>query len=77
MTPIGELIKIEFLKQERSIVWFARKLACERTNINRIFEKHSNDTDQRMRISIILIHKFYDDLSREAAEKISEKNTQQ
>ena len=77
MTPIGELIKIEFLKQERSIVWFARKLACDRTNIYRIFEKQSIDTDQLMRISIILNHNFFDDLSREAEEKMSVKNKQQ
>lgn len=77
MTPIGELIRKEFLKQERSVAWFARKLACDRTNIYRIFEKRSIDTDQLMRISVILNHNFFTDLTRETEEKLSVKNEQQ
>ena len=77
MTPIGELIRIEFLKQERSVAWFARKLACDRTNIYRIFEKQSIDTEQLKRISIILNHNFLADIADDVDIKLSVKNQQQ
>lgn len=77
MTPIGELIKQEFLKQERSITWFAHKLACDRTNIYRIFERQSIDTDQLKKISMILNHNFLADLAKEVDIRLSVKNSQQ
>lgn len=73
MTPIGEQIRLQFLKQERSVTWFAQKLACDRTNIYRIFEKQSIDTEQLMRISVILGHNFFIDLMQETDEKLSVK----
>jgi len=76
MKPIGELIKQEFLKTERSVTWFARKLACDRTNIYRIFEKRSIDTEQLSRICVILNHNFFAEMAKNIDEKISVKNTQ-
>ena len=35
MKPIGNLIKEELEKQERTVSWFARKLACDRSNVYR------------------------------------------
>lgn len=64
MESIGNLIKKELERQERSVSWFARKLACDRSNIYRLFQKESIDTNLLARISIILKHDFFADLSR-------------
>lgn len=69
MKPIGCLIKEELEKQERSISWFARKLSCDRSNIYRLFQKDSIDTKLLARISILLNHDFFADLSAHVQEK--------
>lgn len=63
MEHIGGLIKQELEKQERSISWLARKLSCDRTKVYRILQKHSIDTYDLARISILLSHDFFADLS--------------
>ena len=63
MEPIGTLIRSELLKQERSVTWFARKLSCDRSNVYRLFQKHSIGTALLQRISVILSHNFFNDLS--------------
>lgn len=65
MESIGVLIKQELEKQERSISWLARKLSCDRTKVYRILQKHSIDTYDLARISILLSHDFFADLSNE------------
>ncbi len=65
MKPIGIRIKEEIERQERSISWVARKLACDRSNIYRLFQRESIDTDTLRRISRLLDHDFFADLSRE------------
>ena len=69
MKPIGILIKEELEKQERSITWFARKLSCDRSNIYRLFQKESIDTNLLFRISILLGKDFFSDLSDYVKEK--------
>ena len=69
MKPIGILIKEELEKQERSITWFARKLSCDRSNIYRLFQKESIDTNLVVRISILLGKDFFSDLSDYVKEK--------
>ena len=69
MRPIGILIKEELEKQERSITWFARKLSCDRSNIYRLFQKESIDTNLLVRISILLGKDFFSDLSDYVKEK--------
>lgn len=59
MEHIGQVIKQELEKQERSVAWLARKLSCDRSNIYRIFQKKSIDTYLLARISIILQHDFF------------------
>ena len=56
---IGEAIKNELLKQERTITWLARKLYCDRSNIYDIFKRHSIDSLLLLRISIILNYNFF------------------
>ena len=63
-TPaIGELIRRELARQERTVVWFANHLSCDRTNVYRIFAKTSLDTELLFRISIVLGHNFFNDLA--------------
>ena len=69
MKPIGILIKEELEKQERSITWFASKLSCDRSNIYRLFQKESIDTNLLVRISILLGKDFFSDLSDYVKEK--------
>ncbi len=57
------LIRREFERKERSVAWFARKLSCDRSNVYRLFQKHSVDTALLRRVSIILEHNFFEDLS--------------
>ena len=63
MKPIGALIKKELERQERGASWLARKLSCDRSNIYRILQKESIDTLLLQRISLILNHDFFADLS--------------
>jgi len=66
--PIGRRIKAELERQERSVTWFAKKLACHRTNIYDIFARDNIDMTLLIRISRILNHNFLKDLS-EAVEE--------
>lgn len=63
---LGQLIKTELERQERSVSWFAQKLSCDRSNVYRLFQKESIDTHLLARISIILNYNFFaefDDLT--------------
>ncbi len=64
MEPIGTMIREELERHERSISWFARKLSCDRSNVYRLFQKHSIDTALLMRISVVLGRDFFAELSR-------------
>ncbi len=65
MEHLGSLIKQELERQERSVSWLARKLFCDRTKVYRLLQKHSIDTYDLARISILLSHDFFADLSEE------------
>lgn len=69
MKPIGELIKEELMVQERTITWFARKLCIDRSNVYRLFQKNSVDTDLLMRISLVLKKDFFTIFARNFEEK--------
>ena len=56
---IGQLIKDELERQERSVSWFARKLYCDRSNIYKIFKRTTIDTELLMRISVVLNRDFF------------------
>lgn len=62
---IGKIIEQELRAQERSVVWFANKLGCERTNIYKIFQRDSVDTKLLYKISMILRRNFFDIYARE------------
>ncbi len=59
MIHIGKLIKAEVYKQKIPISWFAQKLYCDRTNIYKIFNRQSIDSELLLRISKILKYDFF------------------
>ena len=74
MKPIGILIKEELTAQERTITWFAHKLYIDRSNVYRLFQKNSIDTDLLMRISLVLKKDFFSIFVHDLEEK---RNSQQ
>lgn len=64
---IGERIKEVFDKKPKgfTINWFAAQLHCDRRNVYRIFNKYNIDVQLLLRISQILDHDFFADLSRD------------
>lgn len=62
---IGKHIKAVMLQQQRGATWLASNLPCERTNIYNIFNRHSIDTELLQKISILLNHDFFKDLSND------------
>jgi len=60
---IGHLIREELARQERTVVWFARKLNYSRQNVYYIFESSWITTDVLLRICDILNHNFFKDYS--------------
>ena len=62
MVNIGQDIKEELQRQERTVSWLARKLNCTRTAVYRIFDKNSIDTALLTQISQILHHNFFQEL---------------
>lgn len=69
MDSIGSLIKQEMEKQDRNISWMARNLSCDRAKVYRIFLNNSIDTYLLERISILLSHDFFADLSTKLKEE--------
>lgn len=65
---IGQSIKRILKERGRTVVWFAECLGCSRTNVYKIFDKHSINTDELMKISLILNYDFFrlysDELSK-------------
>ncbi len=59
MLEIGILIRQKLKERKRTIVWLAEKLSCSRTNVYKIFDKRSIDTDYLLRISDILDYDFF------------------
>lgn len=65
MIHIGNLIKEELKRQRFSVVRFAKEMHCDRTNIYKMFERSSVDSDILFRASIVLKHNFFEDYSKE------------
>lgn len=62
---IGKKIQ-EILRQhpkEHTVTWFARQLNCHRVNVYDIFNRQTIDTELLKRISVILDHDFFHDIS--------------
>lgn len=57
---IGNLIKEELERQERTVSWFARKLCCDRSNVYKLFKRSTIDTELLLRVSKILNYDFFE-----------------
>lgn len=56
---IGNEIRYELLRQERSVAWLARQLGYDRSNFYRVLRAPSIDTALLLRISYLLQHDFF------------------
>ena len=66
---IGKRIEDILRKQGKSAIWLANEIPCERTNVYNIFKRKSVDVRLLMKISVILEHDFFKELSEEAFPK--------
>lgn len=63
MLNIGQCIKEEMLKQERTMSWLARKLNRDRSAVYRMLNKNSIDTNTLADIARLLNRDFFMELS--------------
>ena len=56
---IGNLIRDELLRQGRTANWLAQKLCCDRTNVYKLFNRSTIDTELLLRVSRILEYDFF------------------
>ncbi len=71
---IGEKIREELIKQQRTVSWFAKQINCSRTNVYKIFGKDNLDLKLLFRICQILNHDFFRDISETANFENADKN---
>lgn len=62
---VGKKIKETLRNDGRSARWLADNIPCERTNVYNIFHRESVDTRLLRRISEVMRHDFFSDLSAE------------
>lgn len=62
---IGERIKEIMELRHRSVVWVARQIDCERTNVYNIFARKDINTNLLRQLCIILEHDFFKELSKD------------
>ena len=67
---IGKLIRQKMEERHKTVVWLAKELAYSRTNVYKIYDKSSIDTDVLLRISIILEYDFFKIYSDEIESKV-------
>lgn len=72
MIHIGKQIRLIMEERNETVVWLAKHLSCSRTNVYKIFEKHSVDTDILTRISIILDFDFFSLYSEDVKKNMEE-----
>lgn len=70
---IGQRIKDVMEEQGRSVIWLAKQITCERTNVYNIFSRKDINTNLLERISLVLNHDFFKELSDEFKKKKKQK----
>lgn len=73
MINVGQRIKEELIRQERTVSWLARKLNCNRSTVYRILDKNSIDTLVLSQISHILDYNFIKELSDDMQHNLENK----
>lgn len=74
---IGEEIKKVVKERNVTVSWLAWELGCHRTNIYRIFDSASVDSDVLFRLSIILKFNFFDLYSNQIIQEIDADTSEQ
>jgi hypothetical protein len=72
MIHIGKVIEKVLRDQGKTVTWFTRSLYCDRTNVYKIFQRESVDSEMLYRISKILSHDFFKYYSKELEEDTEE-----
>ncbi|MDM8155338.1 XRE family transcriptional regulator [Bacteroides gallinaceum] len=70
---IGQLIKQKMEEEGKTVSWLARNLSYCRTNVYKIYDKKSIDTDLLMRISALLEYNFFLDYTNEFDKNVPNK----
>lgn len=66
---IGTRIKEVMEQKHRSVLWVARQIDCERTNVYNIFARQDINTNLLRQLSLILDHDFFKELSKDTFKK--------
>ena len=70
---IGQLIKQQMEAQGKTTIWLARELSYCRTNVYKIYDKKSIDTDLLLRISSLLQYDFFSIYSKQLNNSVPNK----
>lgn len=60
---IGQRIKEVIREKGVTVTWVAKQIPCERTNLYNIFSRKDVSAGMLMRLSLILDHDFFKELS--------------
>ena len=71
---IGNCIKEELKRQDRSIAWLSRQVFCDRSNLSRVLQNQYVDISLLRRISISLRCNFFQKISDDVQNDIEHNN---
>ncbi len=66
---IGKKIKEVMILRHRSVIWVAKQISCERTNVYNIFAREDINTSLLRQLCVILDYDFFKDLSKDTFKK--------
>ena len=69
MIHVGKIIREKIEEQGRSAGWVAERMNMSRTNLYKIYEKSSIDTEQLKKFGKVLNVNFFDYLNQNTAEE--------
>ena len=75
MVHIGDLIRREMERQERTPTWLAKKINCQRPNVYYIYRSESINTDLLEKISRALQVDFFSFYSKELGRETTVENS--
>jgi len=62
---VGQRIREIMVQKHRSVVWVARQINCERTNVYNIFARKDINTHLLQQLCMVLDHDFFKELSKD------------
>lgn len=72
---LGSMVQEELQRQEKSVHWLAKAIKMERSGIYKLFRRKNISVQLLLKISIVLHHNFFDDISKALNDKKLEENT--